>query len=81
MSSYCFSLSLDGAEQPTGSGEFTDSQSAVHHGRELLLSTVARQRPATAYCVVYASETIGSEPLGVWDVSREAPMPVWTPEE
>ena len=81
MASYCFSLSIDGDEQPAPSAEHPDRQSAVWQAREALLTVMARMRPRRAYCVVYASGDIEGEALGVWDVSREAPLPVWTPNE
>lgn len=80
MSQFCYSLSLDGDEQPVRSSNCDTAAAAIAHGRKMLLEAVLTE-PTLAYVVVYASEELDAEPLGVWDWSREAPEPVWTAEE
>ena len=79
MSSYCYSLSLDGDEQPILPTECATAQEAIDFARLALLATMMVKRPGRAYCVVYASLEIGADPLGVWDWSRDCPEPIWSP--
>ena len=81
MTDFCFSLSLDGAEQALRSQTLDTATEAVSYARAMLSQAVAKRQLEAAYCVVYESAGTDTEPLGVWDWSRGAPEPVWTPNE
>jgi hypothetical protein len=77
VSSYCYTLSVEGDEQPLRSSNCDASGAAIEHRRKMLLGLVSTRLPATPYCVIDPSGDIDAEPLGAWDWSRGQPQPVW----
>jgi hypothetical protein len=80
MITFCYSLNIDGVDQPMQSREAPDEAAGIAAGREILHEAL-KAMPTSAYCAVFEDIGTDDEPLGAWSVDAEAGDVRWEPDD
>jgi hypothetical protein len=81
MATYCFTLNIDGQEQPTRSQLADTREEAIALGRFMLEAAASDFSPVTAYCAIAQDEGVDDEPLGSWDYDPVTGAVTWSAVE
>lgn len=80
MSTFCYSLNLDGVDQPMQSREAPDEAAGIAAGR-LILDEALKRMPTSAYCAVFEDVGTDDEPLGAWTVDPDTGDVRWEADD
>lgn len=74
---YCYALNVDGEKRALQSATVPTPIDAIEIGREMLQLVMTTEKPASAFCTVFAGGG-GDEPLGGWIYNAQSRELVWT---